>query len=151
MGFGGTRSALAGVTFLACTVGLTPDAYAQRRGPPKGTKEAPASAAPTGASPATAPTSSAPTNKARATELFKKGSEAYLRGDFAQTIALLDEAYALDPQPVLIYNKARAHEGLGHLDDAQLSRPDPVGKFGARCPHQLRRWHVRCCHDDLNP
>lgn len=100
MGFGGTRSTLAAATFIACTVGLTPDVHAQRRAP-----------TPT-------PTPAAPTNKARASELFKKSADAYLRGDFAQAIELLDQAYALDPQPVLIYNKARAHEGLGHIDEA---------------------------------
>ena len=57
-------------------------------------------------------------NKARAAELFKKGADAYLHGDFAQAITILDEAYQLDPQPVLLYNKARAHEGLGHVDEA---------------------------------
>ena len=74
MGFGGTRSALAAATFVACTVGLTPDVHAQRRGPPKGTKEAP---------PPSSATAPAPTNKARAAELFKKSADAYLRGDFA--------------------------------------------------------------------
>jgi len=57
-------------------------------------------------------------DKARAAELFKKGSDAYLKGDFATTIANLEEAHKLDPQPVLIYNEARAHEGLGHTDEA---------------------------------
>jgi len=85
---------------LACLVGFPADAQAQRHPPAKAPKE------------------TANPNKARATELFKKSAEAYLRGDFGQTIALLDEAYALDPQPVLIYNKARAHEGLGHLPEA---------------------------------
>lgn len=56
--------------------------------------------------------------KTRAAELFKKGSEAYLKGDFVSAIANLEEAYKLDPQPVLIYNQARAHEGLGHTDEA---------------------------------
>lgn len=105
MGFGGTRNALGAATFVACMVGLSADAHAQGRPPAKPTKEA---AKPSSPSPA----------RARATELYKKSADAYLHGDFAQAIALLDEAYALDPQPVLIYNKARAHEGLGHLDEA---------------------------------
>jgi tetratricopeptide (TPR) repeat protein len=57
-------------------------------------------------------------NKTKAAELFKKSADAYLQGDFATAIKLLEEAYALDPQPVLVYNEARAHEGLGHLDEA---------------------------------
>ncbi len=114
MGSGGTRSALIAasiVTSLACMVVDVPDAHAQRRGP-KGNKPAPAASAPTTAPPA------GTTNKARAAELFKSSAEAYMRGDFSHAIELLDEAYALDPQPVLIYNKARAHEGLGHVDEA---------------------------------
>jgi tetratricopeptide (TPR) repeat protein len=67
--------------------------------------------------PAAARTAATP-NKTQAAELFKKGADAYLHGDFAGAIKLLDEAYALDPQPVLVYNMARAHEGLGHVDEA---------------------------------
>src|SRR4051812_34911731 len=100
MGSRRTRSALAAATFAACLVTLSPVARAQRHPAAKGTKEA------------------ANPNKTHAAELFKKSADAYLRGDFGQAIALLDEAYALDPQPVLIYNKARAHEGLGHVDEA---------------------------------
>ncbi len=95
------------VTCLACTIVDVPEAHAQRRGP-KANKPAPAAPAPAPAS----------TNKSRAAELFKSSAEAYMRGDFSHAIELLDEAYALDPQPVLLYNKARAHEGLGHLDEA---------------------------------
>src|SRR4051812_39500711 len=100
MGSGRTRSALAAATFVACIFSLSSAAHAQRRAPVKATKEP------------------ANPNKTHAAELFKKSADAYLHGDFTQAIALLDEAYALDPQPVLIYNKARAHEGLGHVDDA---------------------------------
>jgi tetratricopeptide (TPR) repeat protein len=57
-------------------------------------------------------------NKSRAEELFNKSAETYRQGDFKQTIELLDEAYALDPQPVLLYNRARAQEGLGNVDEA---------------------------------
>jgi len=85
---------------VACLAGLSVDAHAQQHPPSKGTREA------------------ANPNKGRAAELYKKSADAYLRGEFRQAIAFLDEAYTLDPQPVLIYNKARAHEGLGHLDEA---------------------------------
>ena len=100
MGSWVTRSALGTAIVLACMVGHPGESGAQHHPPAKPPKEA------------------ANPNRGRATELFKKSSEAYLRGDFTQTIALLDEAYALDPQPVLVYNKARAHEGLGHLAEA---------------------------------
>lgn len=64
------------------------------------------------------PAKTTPAQKTQASELFKKGSDAYLRGDFQESIKDLDQAYALDPQPVMIYNKARAQEGLGNTDDA---------------------------------
>src|SRR5262245_48087845 len=67
---------------------------------------------------AAAPAASANADKTRAADLFKQSADAYLHGDFPKAIALLDEAYGLDPQPVLIYNKARAHEGLGHTEEA---------------------------------
>jgi tetratricopeptide (TPR) repeat protein len=54
----------------------------------------------------------------RARELAKKSADAYRRGDFKDAITYLDEAYAIDPQAVLLYNKARAHEGLGNTDEA---------------------------------
>ena len=65
-----------------------------------------------------APKDASGPDKARAAELVKKSVEAYRQGDFKQAIALLDEAYAIDPQPVLTYNRARAQEGLGNVDDA---------------------------------
>src|SRR5688572_14968776 len=55
-------------------------------------------------------------NQSQAAELFKKSVDAYRRGAFKEAIDLLNEAYALDAQPVLLYNLARAHEGLGDLD-----------------------------------
>jgi tetratricopeptide (TPR) repeat protein len=58
----------------------------------------------------------AKSNQAQAADLFKKSVDAYRRGAFKEAIDLLNEAYALDPQPVLLYNLARAHEGLGDLD-----------------------------------
>jgi len=56
--------------------------------------------------------------KARAAELFQESVDSYRKGDFRTTIALLQEAYALDPQPVLLYNLARAYEGVGDTDSA---------------------------------
>lgn len=103
MGLRVTRSALPFVALVAFTTCSSVDAFARAPHPPA-------------ANPA--PVKETPPEKARAAELYKKGAEAYLRGDFAQTITLLDEANALDPQPVLVYNLAKAHEGLGHVDEA---------------------------------
>src|SRR5687768_16378204 len=49
----------------------------------------------------------------RARELFKKSDESYRAGRFQEAIDLLSEAFRLDPKPVLLYNIARAYEGLG--------------------------------------
>jgi len=95
MGFGVTRSALVAAALLF-TTSISLDALARAPHPAK------ESAA----------------DKARAAELFKKSADAYLKGEFEHAIKLLDEAYALDPQPVLLYNMARSHEGLGHGDEA---------------------------------
>ena len=56
--------------------------------------------------------------KARAADLYRQSAESYRKGDFATTIDLLRQAYALDPQPVLLYNLARAYEGTGDTDQA---------------------------------
>jgi tetratricopeptide (TPR) repeat protein len=77
----------------------------------------PAAAAPNDAS-GEAAAKPAAADKARAADLFNKSADAYRQGDFALAIKLLDEAYGLDPQPVLVYNRARAAEGLGDLDGA---------------------------------
>lgn len=76
-----------------------------------------------------------PADKTRAADLFEKSAEAYRRGDFKQAIELLDEAYAIDPQPVLVYNRARAAEGLGNMDDAIAG----YEKFLAEDPNAVDR------------
>ncbi len=54
----------------------------------------------------------------RAMALFDKSDTAYREGRFQEAIDLLNEAYALDPKPVLLYNLARAYEGLGDIPKA---------------------------------
>jgi tetratricopeptide (TPR) repeat protein len=54
----------------------------------------------------------------RARELFKKSEESYREGRFQEVVDLLMEAYRLDPKPVLLYNIARAYEGLGDAQHA---------------------------------
>ena len=72
-------------------------------------------AQPVASSPPAPPSAAA---HARAAELFKKSVDTYRSGDFKQTVDLLNEAYALEPQSVLLYNLARAHEGIGNNDAA---------------------------------
>lgn len=54
----------------------------------------------------------------RALELFGKGREAFKASKFQESIDLIKEAYALEPAPVLLYNLAKAYEGLGDLENA---------------------------------
>ena len=55
---------------------------------------------------------------ARAVELFEQSEEHYNAGDFTEAAELLREAYALTPDPTLLFNLARAQEGMGDLDGA---------------------------------
>lgn len=49
----------------------------------------------------------------RAFRLFQESVEQYRQGRFEVAAELLEEAYGLDADPVLIYNLARAYEGMG--------------------------------------
>jgi tetratricopeptide (TPR) repeat protein len=74
-------------------------AEAPEEAPEEGQSEPPAAA------PAPPPT--------RAEKVFLKAAAAYRRGDFDTAIRLLEEAYRLSPEPVLLFNLAKAHEGKG--------------------------------------
>jgi tetratricopeptide (TPR) repeat protein len=54
----------------------------------------------------------------RAVELDAEGAAAYKAGRFAEAIAKLREAVALDPNPILLFNLARVYESSGDLDHA---------------------------------
>ena len=56
--------------------------------------------------------------KARALELFQESDRHYKRGEFERAVELLRQAHALYPEPILVYNLARALEGLGDLPGA---------------------------------
>ncbi len=49
----------------------------------------------------------------RALALFELSGEKYRAGDFEGAVELLTEAYDLFPEPVILYNLARAYEGMG--------------------------------------
>jgi tetratricopeptide (TPR) repeat protein len=73
----------------------------------------------------------------RAVVLFQKSVEAYRAGRFGEAVELLREAYRLQPNPVLLYDLARAYESLGDFAnaskayrqylDAQPNAPDRSG------------------------
>jgi tetratricopeptide (TPR) repeat protein len=68
--------------------------------------------APVGASHA-APAKKNDDTSSAALELFRKSETAYDEGRFAEAVELLNRAYALEPQPVILYNLGRAYESLG--------------------------------------
>jgi tetratricopeptide (TPR) repeat protein len=55
-------------------------------------------------------------SKKAAYELNKQSAEKYREGQFKEAAELLRKAYAIEPDPVLLYNLGRACEGMG--DDA---------------------------------
>ena len=57
--------------------------------------------------------SGGPEARRRALELFRESEVPYREGRFDEAVRLLEEAYALHPEPVLLYNLARAYEGMG--------------------------------------
>ncbi|MBX3190617.1 MAG: tetratricopeptide repeat protein [Labilithrix sp.] len=66
----------------------------------------------------------------RALELSKRSKDAYREGRLSDAVTLLLEARELEREPVLVYNLARAYEGLGDADRAlaayeEYLREDP--------------------------
>lgn len=57
----------------------------------------------------------------RSAALFEQAEAAYNAGELTRAVELLDEAYALYAEPVLLYNLARAHEALGNVERARES------------------------------
>ncbi len=58
-------------------------------------------------------------DRERAVELFEEGERSYRAGDFDGAIGHLDAAYRIFPEPVILYNLGRAHEGRG--DDREAA------------------------------
>jgi tetratricopeptide (TPR) repeat protein len=74
--------------------------------------------------PAPARADEAQSPEQRALDLFDKSETAYQNGRFAEAAMYLRGAYALKPDPVLLYNLARAYEGMGDLDRAVKAYQD---------------------------
>lgn len=54
----------------------------------------------------------------RAVALTVESMQHYERGEFAAAIDLLEQAYALEQSPIILYNLGRAHEATGDLEQA---------------------------------
>lgn len=70
--------------------------------------------------PSAGPAHAQPSNTAveRAEAAYAEGVAAFKAEKFKAAIKLFEEAYLLDPSPILLYNIARAHEELGNAEDA---------------------------------
>jgi tetratricopeptide (TPR) repeat protein len=73
---------------------------------------------PAGAAPAS------PTARAKAETAYAQGAAAFKAKQFEVALRHFEDAYLLDPVPILLYNIARAHEELKHYEEASryLSR-----------------------------
>jgi tetratricopeptide (TPR) repeat protein len=60
-------------------------------------------------------------SKEKALALFEKSDKAYKDGKFEEAVRLLEDAYELYPEPLLLYNLGRAQEGLGDVPGAVAS------------------------------
>jgi tetratricopeptide (TPR) repeat protein len=65
--------------------------------------------------PTTTPVNSTQTDVER---LFAEGAALYRGGKYRAAVEKFEEAYALFPEPNLLYNMARAYEALGEVDQA---------------------------------
>lgn len=93
---------VATLALLGGVVGISPaeaQREAQRRGRTRTTQE---------------------TDESRAATLFREAVELYRAGDFDTAAALLRRAHELDPEPILLFNLARALEASNqHLEAAE--------------------------------
>jgi tetratricopeptide (TPR) repeat protein len=65
--------------------------------------------------------SAEPDAKQVALKKFSEADKAYKRGEFENAAKLLRDAYDLYPEPILLYNLARALEGMGDTEGAILN------------------------------
>ena len=65
-----------------------------------------------------ATTKAAPTARSKAEKIYARGVKAFDEKRFDKALEAFEEAYLLDPVPILLYNIARAHEELGAFEEA---------------------------------
>jgi tetratricopeptide (TPR) repeat protein len=72
----------------------------------------------------------------QALDLFEASKEHYRRGEFVQAATLLRRAYALFPEPVLLYNLARALESNGDGEPAIDAYDEYLKQAAADAEHR---------------
>ncbi len=72
--------------------------------------------------------------EARIAELKKRGDELLDKKRYAEALTLYDEAYALAPSALLLYNRGRALEFLGRFPEAL----EAIERFATEAPLSLR-------------
>jgi len=60
-------------------------------------------------------------DKALAAELYERAAASYKEGEYETAIGYLEQAYSLDPDPVILYNLGRSFEGNAQLDKAEAA------------------------------
>lgn len=79
---------------------------------------------------------------------FTKAQEAFKAGQFAEALGSLEKVYAIEPDPVILYNIARCHQGLEHWDEAEVAFDKALAD--SNLPDQLRQEavvHVQTVRD----
>lgn len=72
--------------------------------------------------------------RAKSSALKSQGDDAMQRLDYGKALALYDEAYALDKNPALLYNRGRALQALQRFPDAL----DALEAFEREAPDELK-------------
>jgi tetratricopeptide (TPR) repeat protein len=87
--------------------------------------------------------------KARADETseakvqYERGVGAYALGNYAQAAQFYEAAFALKPDPALLYDAAQAHRFAGHKQRALLLYQNYVLHFSGQIPNELEaRQHI---------
>src|SRR5262245_66585058 len=80
--------------------------------------------------------------KAEALELFNQSADLYQQGKFDEAARLLERAYEIQPEPVLLYNLGRAYEGLGENQKAveayeHYLKDEPKAKDRGAVEHRI--------------
>lgn len=60
-------------------------------------------------------------DKDLAAQLYERAATSYKEGEYETAIGYLEQAYALDPDPVILYNLGRSFEGNAQLDKAEAA------------------------------